>query len=73
MKRLNYCVLTLMIIGAINWGLIGFLGIDMFRIVFMGQFQWIARFIFCLVGLAGLWAITLYPTISEDGQGAERK
>lgn len=49
--------LVLTIIGAINWGSIGFFGFDIVGALFGGQGSVISRIIFAVVGVAGLWAI----------------
>lgn len=49
--------LVLVIIGAINWGSIGFFGYDIVGALFGGQGSIVARIIFAIVGIAGLWAI----------------
>lgn len=51
--------LVLVIIGALNWGAIGLFGIDLVGLLFGGQGALLSRIIFTVVGLAGLWAITL--------------
>lgn len=51
--------LILTIIGAINWGLIGFAKFDLVAWIFGGQTALLSRVIYALVGLAGLWCITL--------------
>ncbi|WHH61218.1 DUF378 domain-containing protein [Petroclostridium sp. X23] len=51
--------LILVIIGALNWGLIGLFGIDLVASIFGGQDAMISRIIYTLVGLSGLWATTL--------------
>lgn len=51
--------LILVIIGALNWGSIGLFGIDLVGTLFGGQSALISRIIFSVVGLAGLWSITL--------------
>lgn len=51
--------LILVIIGALNWGLIGFFGFDLVASIFGGQGALISRIIYALVGLAGIWCITL--------------
>lgn len=51
--------LILVIIGAINWGLVGFLSFDLVAWVFGGQTALLARVVYALVGLAGLWCISL--------------
>ena len=57
-KGLDYTALTLVIIGAINWGLIGFFRFDLVAWLF-GSLTLLSRIIYALVGLAGLWCITL--------------
>ena len=51
--------LILTIVGAINWGLIGLTKFDLVAWIFGGQTAVISRIIYALVGLAGLWCITL--------------
>lgn len=51
--------LILTIIGAINWGLIGLAKFDLVAWIFGGQTAVLSRIIYGLVGLAGLWCITL--------------
>lgn len=52
-------ILALIIIGAINWGLIGFFRYDLVAAIFGGQLAAVSRIIFAVVGLAGLWALSL--------------
>lgn len=49
--------LILVIIGALNWGSIGIFGFDIVGALFGGQGSVVARIIFTIVGIAGLWAI----------------
>ena len=51
--------LVLVIIGAINWGLIGLFQFDLVAYLFGGQGALISRIIYALVGAAGLWSISL--------------
>ena len=51
--------LILAIIGAINWGLVGFARFDLVAWIFGGQTAGFSRIIYALVGIAGLWCITL--------------
>lgn len=50
--------LVLVIIGAINWGLIGLLNFDLVATIFGGQTALLSRIIYSLVGIAGLYSIT---------------
>jgi uncharacterized membrane protein YuzA (DUF378 family) len=49
----------LVIIGAINWGLIGFFNFDLIAALFGGQQAILSRIVYALVGLSGLMAISL--------------
>lgn len=51
--------LVLVIIGAINWGLIGFFRIDLVAYLFGGQTAVLSRWIYAIVGLAGLISIPI--------------
>ena len=56
---LDRLALILTIIGAVNWGSIGFFQFDLVAWLFGGQDNIISRIIFALVGLAGLWCVSL--------------
>lgn len=49
--------LILVIIGALNWLLVGLFGFDLVGWIFGGQLALMSRIIFIIVGLAGLWSI----------------
>jgi len=51
--------LVLVIIGAVNLGSVGLFGVDFVGALLGGTHGMLARIIFTLMGLAGLWAITL--------------
>ena len=51
--------LVLAIIGALNWGSIGLFGFDVVAFLCGGQMAMVSRIIYALVGLAGLWCISL--------------
>ena len=52
--------LILVIVGALNWGSIGFFGFDIVGALFGGQLSVFSRIIFTVVALGGLWAITFF-------------
>jgi uncharacterized membrane protein YuzA (DUF378 family) len=56
--------LALVIIGALNWGLIGFFNYDLVAAIFGGSFTAGARIVYALVGLAGL--VCLAPLFRSD-------
>ena len=59
MISLDTIALILTIIGAINWGLVGLAKFDLVAWIFGGQTAVVSRIIYALVGLAGLWCISL--------------
>ena len=56
---LDRIALILVVIGALNWGVIGLFGLDLVAFVFGGQMAVISRVIYALVGLGGLWCVCL--------------
>lgn len=64
MKALNITALTIGIIGAINWGLIGFFNFNLVESLF--GIGWIARIIYAAVGLCGLYLLTFYSKTGES-------
>ena len=58
MKVIDKIALVLIIIGAINWGLVGFFSFNLVDAIF-GSMSVISRIIYALVGISGLWGIKL--------------
>ena len=56
---LDKIALTLVVIGAVNWGSIGLFGFDIVGFLFGGTYSLLSRIIFTIVGIAGLWAISI--------------
>lgn len=68
MRWTNVIALTLVIVGALNWGLIGFFNFDLVTAMFHGGAYWVARVIFVLVGLSGIWCLTMYHSVAQEPQ-----
>ena len=68
-KALDYTALTIALIGAVNWGLVGFFNFNLVSWIF-GTASWVTRIIYALVGLCGLYLITFY---SHSGREAEKE
>lgn len=64
MKWCDNTALTLVIIGAINWLLVGIFRFDLVAFIF-GNLSWLSRIIYSLVGLAGLYLISLFGRIDN--------
>ena len=58
MKIIDKIALLLIIIGAVNWGLIGFFKFNLVSAIF-GEMTILSRIIYSLVGISGLWGIKL--------------
>lgn len=58
-KALDYSALTIAIIGAVNWGLIGLFNFNLVSFLF-GSMTWISRIVYGLVGISGLYLLTFY-------------
>lgn len=54
MGSLHWIALVLVIVGAINWGLVGLFQFDLVAALFGGQAAPLSRLIYILVGLAGI-------------------
>ena len=65
-KGLDYTALTLVIIGAVNWGLIGIFKLDLVNLIF-GNMTWLSRIIYTLVGISGLYLLSLYGRVMDLG------
>jgi len=64
MKYLDCLALTIAIIGAVNWGLIGFFDFNLVAWIF-GDMTLFSRIIYSLVGLCGLYLLTFYPRLKD--------
>lgn len=58
MKIIDTIALVLVIVGAINWGLIGLFNFNLVDTIF-GTMSALSRIIYTLVGISGLWCIKL--------------
>lgn len=66
MKTLNLITLILVIVGGLNWGLVGFFDFNLVAALF-GAGSALSRLIYILVGLSALWQ--LIPLIGAFGAG----
>ena len=58
MKIIDKIALILVIIGAVNWGLIGLFNFNLVKLLF-GDMTLMSRMVYSLVGISGLWTIKL--------------
>lgn len=65
MKFINCIALTVVIIGAINWGLIGFFDWNLVDAIF-GAGSLLSRIIYGLVGICGIYSLMFYPRVCSN-------
>ncbi|GAB1594865.1 DUF378 domain-containing protein [Lysobacter claricitrinus] len=59
MKALNLFTLVLVVIGGINWGLVGLLQVDLVAAIFGGAASPLARMVDLIIGASALWQLML--------------
>lgn len=57
--------LTISIIGAINWGLIGFFNFNLVSCLF-GSMTWLSRIIYAIVGICGIYLLSFYTRTGKE-------
>ena len=62
MKWFDYTALTIVIIGAVNWLVVGIFRFDLVAFLF-GNLSWLSRSIYTLVGLCGLYLLSFFGRI----------
>ena len=65
MKWFDNTALTLVIIGALNWLLVGIFKLDIVAVIF-GNLTWLSRIFSTIIGLCGLYLISLYGRIGSS-------
>ena len=65
MKKVDTIALILILIGAINWGLIGFFSFDLVRVIF-GNMSMVSRIIYALVGIAAIYGFSYFGRLKSD-------
>ena len=73
MKPLNIITLLLVIVGGLNWGLVGLFQFDLVATLFGGQSAALARIVYVLVGASALWQLMpLFRAMGSDEPAALR-
>lgn len=73
MRAMNLITLVLIIIGGINWGLVGAFQFDLVAAIFGGQETTISRLVYILVGLSALWQLMPLVRSFSDGEVAAER
>ncbi len=66
MRTLQHIALALVVVGALNWGLVGLFQFDLVAWLGGGSDSWLARIVYILVGLAGLAALSIFPALEHE-------
>jgi hypothetical protein len=72
MKHLNvfdWIALVLLIVGGINWGLVGFFDFNLVSAIF-GEMTAISRVVYALVGISALYVAAISPSLGHRAHGA---
>jgi uncharacterized membrane protein YuzA (DUF378 family) len=67
-KPVDVVAYVLIIVGALNWGLVGFFNFNLVAWLF-GEMSTISRIIYALVGLAGIYGIVALPGMPRRWRG----
>lgn len=68
MKTLNSIALVLLIVGGINWLLVGLFKFDLVASIFGGQDAVLSRIIYVIVGICAIYAFTFFNNVSGEGR-----
>lgn len=71
MNTFQKICLLLLIVGGINWGLIGILQFDLVGFLFGGQAAMLSRIIFAAVGVCALVSLTSLFTSNDEQQAKQ--
>jgi uncharacterized membrane protein YuzA (DUF378 family) len=69
MKALNAIALILIIVGGLNWGLVGLFDFNLVSAIF-GVETWFTNLVYILVGLAAIYAFVLLRPVTQDHRTA---
>ena len=64
MKKIDVIAAVLLVVGGLNWGLVGLLNFDLVAKLF-GELSLLSRAVYCLVGLAALYQAASWKAIQQ--------
>jgi uncharacterized membrane protein YuzA (DUF378 family) len=70
MRALNLITLLLIIIGGLNWLLVGLANFDLVAAIFGGQDAALSRIVYILVGLSALWQLVPFSRAMSSSEHA---
>lgn len=72
MKSLNTVAMVLLIVGGLNWGLVGIADFDLVTTLF-GVGTMLTKVVYILVGLSALYSLTMFKNCCPSGGGKKAK
>ena len=69
MRAINVLTLVLLIVGGLNWGLVGLFGFDLVAAIF-GEMSPLSRIVYVLVGVSALWQLLVLFGVTGAGDTA---
>jgi hypothetical protein len=73
MKTTNLATLILIVIGGLNWGLVGLIDFDVIGTIFGGAGSLLVRMIYIVVGLSALWQLVPLSRAFSTGEVAAER
>ena len=70
-RTIDWIALLLIVIGAINWGLVGFFQYDLVGSIFGGTSSLASRIVYAIVGIAGIYGLTFFDTITSKTRSVD--
>jgi hypothetical protein len=64
LNALDWIALILVLVGALNWGLVGFFSFDLVAVIF-GDMSGISRVVYALVGLSAIYLLFVLPKLGK--------
>jgi len=68
MRTLNSIALALLIVGGLNWLLVGLFEYDLVASIFGGQDALLSRIVYVIVGICALYAFRFFNLVSGEGR-----
>jgi uncharacterized membrane protein YuzA (DUF378 family) len=72
MRILNLVTLALLVVGGLNWGLVGLFDFDLVATLF-GDSSALSRAVYALVGVSALWQLVPLFRGEENGRGSHAR
>ena len=69
MRIVNTITLVLLIVGGLNWGLVGLFSFDLVAALF-GEMSPVSRLVYVLVGVSALWQLVPLFRVATAGRGS---